>query len=226
MKKVISLITALAVCFALACPVFAAEDFVPSIGYKDGPDIDEATMDGEIITDCLAVTSISEAKNKSTDISQEARDELLDVYDQLSDGSMKLPMENNDYVVRELVDVSFTETCVNGGDGHKEKLAEDGTTVTITFDMGVDADTEVVVMVYVDGKWVPAEEVKNNGDGTVDVTFEDICPVAFCVEEGAQEAPPYTGAALDENLTLWIVLMAVSVAAIVVLLMQRRKTAR
>lgn len=40
MKKVICLLIVLMLCLSMAAPAFAAEDdFVPSIGYKDGPKI-------------------------------------------------------------------------------------------------------------------------------------------------------------------------------------------
>lgn len=228
MKRTIALIAALVLCMSFACSAFAAEDtFVPSIGYKDGPEIDKAVMDGEDVTACLEVTSISEAEEQSTDITQDERDLLLDVYGDLSDDSMKLPLEDGSYVVRELVDVSFRATdCVGEGDGHKEKLAQPGVTISVDFDLGVKADTDVKVLVYINGEWVFAESVTNNGDGTVTVVLEDICPVAFCVEEGAEEVPPYTGIAADRNLVLWIAVMAVSLASMIVLMVQRRKNGK
>lgn len=228
MRRIIGFLGALLMCFMLACPAFAAANtFVPSISYKDGPEIEESTLEGEDVGDCLVVTSITEAKDGTTDIYQEDRDLLLDVYDQLSDGSMKLPLENDEYVIRELVDVSFKKTaCVEKEHGHKEQLALDGTTITIDFDLGVGPNTEVIVMVYIDGEWTPIESVTNNGDGTLTCVFEDICPVAFCVEEGAEEEPPYTGDTAGRELIVWIVLMLLCLAAIVVLLAQRRKHTR
>lgn len=226
MRKFISLMVALLVCLSLACPAFAAgTTFVPSITYKDEPDIEDVEMDNENVGGCLVVSSISDAKNKSTDIYQEDRDLLLDVYDQLEDGSMKLPLEK-DYVIRELVDVSFKKTtCVEGEHGHKEWLAQDGNTISVTFDLGVARGTEVVVLVYIDGEWKPIESVVNNGDGTVTCVFEDICPVAFCVESDKPDVPAQTGDTMGQNLILWVVLMVASLAAIVVLMARRRKHA-
>lgn len=223
MKKIVSLMVVLMLCVAMACPVFA-DTFVPSIGYKDGPDIDDAILEEEDVSLCLIVTSITEAKEKTTDITQEARDLLLDVYDKLSDGSMKLPLEDG-YVIRELVDVSFAQGgCQEPGHGHKELLAEDNTSVTVKFDMGIEAGTEVLVFTYKAAGWIQVENVTNNGDGTVTCEFEDLCPVAFCVEDSAE--PPYTGLTADRNLVLWVGVMVVSLGAVVVLLTQRRKQAR
>lgn len=228
MRKVICLVTVLLLCAAMICPAFAAADtFVPSIGYKDGPDIEDAEMNGEDVGGCLVVSSILDAKNKTTDIDQADRDLLLDVYGKLDNGSMKLPLDNGDYVIRELVDVSFRKSdCVDGGHDHKAWLEEKGNTVEIVFDLGVAKTTEVTVFAYVDGEWTAIESVKNNGNGDVTCVFEDICPVAFCIESDAEDTPPKTGDELGRSMFLWVALMVASLAAIVVLVVLRRRNAR
>lgn len=225
MRRMISLLVALLLCVMVACPVWAEDTFVPSIGYKDGPEIVEAEQNEEDVTDCLVVTTLKEAEEKTTDITQEDRDLLLEVYEELDNGSMELPGEYKDDVIRELVDVSFKQNdCVGQEHGHKEWLAEEGNTITITFDLGVKATTDVGVLVYVNGQWVPAISVVNNGDGTVTVELEDICPMAFCVDPFSEE-PPATGDVAGKNLVLWIALMTASCAGIVVLSLQRRRQA-
>ena len=223
MKKIITLLLSVMLCFALACPAVATEDlFVPSIGYKDGPQI----IDTSLETDCLIVTSIRGAEQQTTDIYQEDRDLLLRVYDQLMDASMKLPLEDNTYVIRELVDVSFKKSdCQENAehDDKKEWLAEEDTTVTVVFDMGIKDTTEVIVFVYVDDQWVKVEHVRNLGGGQLEVEFEDICPVAFCVDPDAEEQAPPTGDVAGQNLLLWIILMAVSFVAIIALMINRRR---
>ena len=195
--------------------------FVPSIPYKDGPDIEEGEMDGEDVGDCLEITTITEAKEQTTDISQEARDLLLEVYEELKEGEMELPLDE-DYVVRELIDVSWKEsTCIEPEHGHKEWLEEEDTTLTVTFDLGVGPDEEVVVLVYIDGEWVEAVSVINNGDGTVTVVFEDICPVAFCVEK--RYAPPQTGDAAADKLYIFAALLGAAVLGLVGLVVWRKK---
>lgn len=230
MTRIMSLLAALLLCFCLCVPAMAAEgSFVPSIDYKNGPEIIDAEMEDEDMVPCLVVTSIPEARNKATDIYQEDRDLLLAVYDALSNGSMTLPLEG-DYVIRELVDVSFMIPC-DEKDPHKEQLAQAGVSVDITFDLGIAADENVVAMVYVnnskartaDYSWQRVDLV-NHGDGTVSGTFEDICPVVFCV--GGELPPAQTGDIAGQNLILWVVLMAVSCVAVVVLLINRRKFMR
>ncbi len=224
MRKILCVILALMACAVLASPVLAAEGtFVPSISYKDGPDLEKAEQDGEDVSDCIVITSIPEAKEKTTDIYQEDRDLLLKVYQELSEGTMKLPMDE-DYVIRDLVDVSFRKSeCVEPDHGHKEDLAKNGTTITITCDLGIKKGVEIAVLSYIDGEWVPATSVVNNGDGTITCVFEDICPVAFCLEEGYDYKPPKTGDEFGRQLPLWIALMAVSLAAIVILVVLYNK---
>ncbi len=218
MRRIICLLSVLLVCLTLACPAFAADTFVPSISYKGGPQVRSAVIGDENVTGCLVVTSISAAKDKSTDITQESRDVLLDVYAKLSDGSVKLPLEN--HVIRELVDVSFAQSsCIEPGHGHKAP-------VTATFDLGVAKTTEVKVLTCKDGQWSVVDGVKNNGDGTVTCTLPNLGPVAFCIEAGAEDAPSQTGDEAGLGLIPWIVAMVISLAAIVVLVVLRRKHAK
>ncbi len=228
MKKMICLLVLLVMCASLVLPVMASQNqFVPSIGYKDGPGIDDADLDGEDVDQCVIVTTVEQAKKKETDISQEDRDLLQEIYEKLVDGSMTLPVDG-DYVIRDLVDVSFEyEDCreIEEHGNKPEKLKQEGTTLTITFDMGVKSDEKIIVMVYIDGQWVPVEDVTNNGDGTLTVVFEDICPVVFLTEQTKADPTPPTGDAAGKWLILAVGLMVISAAAIIVLLTTKsRKT--
>lgn len=219
MKKIICFVTAMLIICSMVLPVVAAEnEFVPSISYKDGPSVEDATLDGEGVGDCVVVTSITEAKNKNTDITQDERDLLLEVYEALTDGSMTLPLDG-DYVIRDLVDVSFEhEDCriIEEHDHKDEKLKQPGTTLTVDFDLGVGKGTEVIVLVYIDGVWQEVKDVTNNGDGTVTCVFEDICPVAFVVEGSQEDTPPKTGDLMGQSLVLWMGVMAACAAAMAV----------
>lgn len=214
-----------------------AMSFVPSITYKDGLDITDLESNIEIeggnnwgtgIDQCVVVTSIAQAEEKSTDISQEDRDLLLEVYEALANGEMELPVKE-DYVIRDLVDISFEyEDCrCQEEHGHKDEcLAEEEITLTITFDMDLEEDEEVIVMAYVDGEWGAIKSVENNGDGTVTCIFEDICPVAFIVNEPANTTGPQTGDSVGQNMWMWMMVMAGCVVGITgLLVMKRRKTA-
>ncbi|MBE6959776.1 MAG: hypothetical protein E7448_03510 [Ruminococcaceae bacterium] len=228
MKKVVCLITAIMLCISLASFAFADADveFVPSISYKGAPEVvgggtindPNGTSSGEVPMDHLLITPLAEAET-STKIPAEARDELLYVYDELNKGNMKLPysgeVDASKMIVRDLFDVSWI--C---DDGHKELVALPGVTVTLTFDIGIPANTDVVVMTYINGTWSEIVSVKNNGDGTITCVFEDFCPVAISV-------PVPDGGSSDtgdkSNITLWVVLLAVSSVAVVAMVVLRRR---
>lgn len=229
MKKVLCLLISLVLCIGMVMPVLAAENsFVPSVTYKDGPGVTDATMNDEDVDDCVVVTTIEEAENKSTDISQDDRDLLLEVYEELKNGNMELPLED-DYVIRDLVDVSFEyEDCREIEEhGHKdEKLKEEGVTLTVTFELGVGPYEDVVVVAYIDGQWVVIEDVTNNGDGTVTCVFEDICPVAFAVKEKSGANNPATGDQTGNQMVFFVGAMVLSAAGIVALLATKARKAR
>lgn len=235
MKKFICFITAVMLCVSLASFAFAAEvEFVPSISYKGAPDIVEITDDegnpaiGTIVDEngevtdyleehCLLITPISEA-NTSTKIPADAKELLLSVYDQLEKGTMKLPygknVDSDKMIVRDLYDVSWL--CTD----HPEIVALPGVTVTLTFNIGVDASTEVVVMTYKNNAWGEIVSVKNNGDGTITCVFEDFCPVAISVPVPGGESSD-TGDKSD--ITLWVALLSVSAVAVVAMIALRRR---
>ncbi len=229
MRKLICLLTVMAICLCLGVSAFAAEnEFTPSIGYKDGPEILEALLDEAEVDECVIVSTIKEATDKTTDISQHDRDLLLEVYEQLKNGDMKLPIEGK-YVIRDLVDVSFEYVDCREIEDHgnkPEQLKEEGVTLTITFDLGIGKDEVIDVYVYEEetvarstsGKWVSAKSVKNNGDGTLTVVFEDICPVAFVVKE---EESSKTGD--NSPIALFAAMMLVSAAGVATMVCIKKK---
>lgn len=224
MKKVIVFLLLLALCLSFLLPAFAAEDFVPSISYKDGPEIKDAEMESQDVADCLVITSLKGAEEKTTDISQEDRDLLLDVYAKLQSGELKLPAGEG-FVVRELVDLSWKENdCVGQGHTHEGDLKKDGVTVTVDLDLGVTVANELLVYTYHDGKFEQVQDVRINEDGTVTCVLEHFCPVAFTVRQ--QGGGSQTGDLAGRDLTLYGVLMVLSMAAITGLVIRRKKQAR
>lgn len=239
MKRILCVVLAIVTCFALACPAFAAEgEFVPSITYKPSPEIvpekdpngEDAVgvvkdKDGNIIDyvygPCLVITPVSEAET-STLIPQDAKETLLDVYEALSTGMMALPYDKynadlnpKEMAIRDLFDASWL--CAD----HPIMVAPEGVTVTVTFDLGVDANEAVYCMTYMDSQWAPIVSVKNNGDGTVTCVFEDFCPVAFSVR--SKTPPSQTGDEVGRTMYIWIAVMVASAAAVVVLLAVGRR---
>ena len=228
MRRICAIVLVLLLLATLAVPGFAAEnEFAPSIGYKDGPEIDESEMNEEEVTPCLVITSIIQAKEKKTDISQTDRDLLLEVYEKLSQNEMQLPMEDDDYVIRELIDISWRHSdCVEEDHEHKEWLSEENTSLKVTFDTKISSDMEVAVLVYINEQWVPVTSVTHNSDDTITCVFEDICPVAICVRDKHDAPPAQTGDPMGQLIWLWVLLLVTSLAAVTVLIMNRRKFVR
>lgn len=281
MKKAICLFCVLAALLALSSPVFATSNgMVPSVTYKETPPVitvelkvpqevlESADISPELkemiesddetfeqVDHCLVITSVIQAEEKKTDISQETRDVLLEVYESLSEGAMihlkdllnqmdvSAPIdettptnggttpsdgetdpsdaeEKKDYVVLQLVDISFQQlACKECGHLHEEALELEDTEVSVVVDLGVSPDVAVKAVCYKNDKWNPVKSVVNNGDGTVTCVFEHFCPVAFCVEAAVEEQPPVEA----DNANLWWVVLVVCVAFFLFLIARRRK---
>ena len=184
MRKVFALVLAVLICVSLA-GFAVADTFTPSVTYKAAPVLVSAFMDGEDVEDCIVVTSVQAARKKTTDITQEERDLLIEVYEKLNDGSMTVEGLDESYVIRDLMDISFKHAACRMAADHGDKsskLAEDGVVLTTVLDLNIGKNVEVVVMAYIDGEWAPIKSVENNGDGTLTCEFEDICPVLFAVK--------------------------------------------
>ncbi len=237
MKKLLSLVMVLALCLSMGVTALAADNYVPSIGDKQEPDIVvdgdvvatiEKYPDGTLLDDitmqdaCLVVTSVATAQAGTNNIPPDAKEILLDVYQKLKDGSMKLPYEDlgkdsANMEIRDLFDVSLL--CEE-----HEKMLEEGTNVLkVTFNLGVKSSETVYAMVYVDGQWKKVPSCVNNGDGTVTVKFSEICPVVFCIE--AKTPPAQTGDANRNTVAIYGGVLAVSAAAMVGLVVVYRKKA-
>lgn len=238
MRKLICLITVLLLCVSFACPIFAAEEFVPSISYKGTPEIVEIKdangqdaigvvrdANGAVVSyvyeECLLLTPVASAASEPQ-IPADAQTELLEVYEALSKGTMKLPYGEDvkaEYmVIRDLFDVSWL--CSHN---HAAALEPAGVVFELTFDLGVAADATVVVMTYKDDAWGEIAGVKNNGDCTVTCTFEHLCPVSISVLNESAGDSDDTSDGFGADLHMWIALMAVSAVAVVVIVASRRK---
>lgn len=241
MKKIVSLLLIAVLCIGLVCPVLA-DEFVPSITDKDEPDIvpipgengeeyigvikdkDDEVVE-HVLDGCLVVTPISEATT-STEIPEDSRDILLDVYGKLTDGTMNLPYDKFDanldpstMVIRDLFDASWL--CGEGSGftdhpDHPAILAVPGNTLTLTFNLGVGKYDTVYVMTYINGVWEPIVSTTNNGDGTVTCVFEDICPIAFSIGSAYTNPPAQTGD--NSMIFLWAGLLAVATLALAALI--------
>jgi len=240
MKRILCLLAALVMCAGLALPAYA-NDFVPSVSRPEKPGIGNVILidrneieinspiggkdrkdyqNGEAVDPCIVVSTVQDAIDKVTDISQEERDLLVEIHQKLYSGGMKLPLKE-EYVVVELLDISWEYMdCVQTPHTHEEELLLEENVLVADFDLGVEPDAKVTVMVYLDDKWEPVEAVTNNGDGTVTCEFQRIGPVAFCLpaETPVTEPAEEVGYPL-----LWVILLIVAFLLFLLLIFLRRK---
>jgi len=245
MKKLISLVLALMICLSVTATAFAtaytasvenkSAPAVVEIQNEEGESA-IATLIGDVPEEILSlvseefltVTAVADAET-SVHIPDAAEEALLEVYQGLQDGTLQVPFAELDQekadklVVRDLFDVSWTD--VEGND-YSKHLENEDISLEMTFALDVKADATVYVMVYKNDTWNEIDQVTNNGDGTVTCVFNHLCPVAVIVEAeetmevvnlpAAQStASAQPAEASGQNVTLWIVILAAAVVALV-----------
>lgn len=199
MKKIVVILSAILLVVALAVPSFAA-GFTPSVEQKGAPTVVSATdadgnafADGEVI-----VTPVSAADSADAAIADglkaayeqiKAAATLIDIAPPIGDYLKEIGSEASveDLVVRDLFDVSVTGA------------AAESSPITVRFNLGLSQSATLIVLHNYEGSnWeiIPKDRVKQNADGTVDVTFDSFSPVAFVVDkqETADTTMPSTNA--------------------------------
>ncbi len=214
MKKKISilLLTAALLCVG-AVPAFA-DNFTPSVTQKEAPTIvPMKEADGKevaaiiydkdnneirgISADEITVTPLSEREKASETVKESLdkayadiegakslKDLCPEVVTTLSGITDEVKVE--DLVVRDLFDVEIPEE-------DEELLQQAGNHLTLKFDLGIEQDALLMAMVNCDGtKWemVDQKGIVINSDGTVTVTFDKFCPVAFITDGSAVSIDP------------------------------------
>ena len=190
MKKIVIILSAILLVVALAVPSFAA-GFTPSVEQKGAPTVVSATdadgnafADGEVI-----VTPVSAADSADAAIADglkaayeqiKAAATLTDIAPSIGDYLKEIGSEASveDLVVRDLFDVSVTGA------------AAESSPITVRFNLGLSQSATLIVLHNYEGSnWeiIPKDRVKQNADGTVDVTFDSFSPVAFVVENQGTE---------------------------------------
>lgn len=263
MKKIISMALVALMALTISFNAMAVE-FVPSVSNKGAPDIvttpDEngdmigqiTDGDGNLIskeyTDCIIITPVKDA-DSSTEISDEARENLKEAFDKLNEPGANLSdlcpelkdiikdaLGNNasvdDLVIMDVFDISSNceniDKYLNGGDN----------SMKVTFRLPLEGNQFVTAMVYVDGKWQTVPSVVNNGDGTVTVELNQLGAIAFLTYDGEAggngatgdgSTSPATGDTDFNQIILWGSVMGVSVIAIIgvlVVFTRRKKSSK
>ena len=213
MRKFICVLVALLICASAALPVLAAPgEFVPSIEYKDGPTVvGGSTSDGTDISDKITINTIEGALKGDSDMSDEDREALLEVYEDLKQPESTAPVDKED-VVLDIFDVKVD---------HKE-----GTSSSITFDFDLPADVEVDIVIRTEGEWIviDKEDITYNADGTITVVIPSDGIIVVTVPSDFREDIPQTGDQIGSNIAIWVALLAVSAVALVaVVVLSKRK---
>ena len=221
MKKLALFLSVLLIAVTLAAPASAAVNFTPSVEQKPAPTVDPITdsngnqvsaiirdQNGEevhgvsIDSGELIVTPISQASQAAQAISEmltnayeqiQQADTIADLVPTIGDFLQTIGSASQvaDLVVRDVFDVSLTGTAA-------EYLAQEGNSITLRFDVGVAPSATLIVLHNYEGSnWeiIPDDRVVQNADGTVDVTFDSLSPIAFVVDSTETD----TSASTDAN---------------------------
>ena len=219
MKKLALFLSVLLIAVTLAAPVSAAVNFNPSVEQKPAPTVDPITdsngnqvsaiirdQNGEEVHGVdageITVTPVSALEQAAEAISEM----LSNAYEQIQQantiadlvptiGEFLQSIGNTvtqvaDLVVRDVFDVSLTGTAA-------EYLAQEGNNITLRFDVGVAPSATLIVLHNYEGSnWeiIPDDRVVQNADGTVDVTFDSLSPIAFVVDSTETDTSASTDA--------------------------------
>ena len=224
-----------------AVPAFAETATTPSVTAKVAPEVVAVTDSrgnqvdaiirdadqGEVIgvlTGALEVTAYVERETKSEEIEQN----LTLAYEQVQEKPLEELTDNLDGYLEENSDGVTTEDLIVADvfdvtlEGTYENyLDQPGNTLTIIFRTDWPEDRFLIVMynchVTESDHWeiISPEKVVRNGDGTLSVTFDTLCPVLFVADKSElpvdpEHTSPQTGGAQE---LLWITLTAALSAA-------------
>ena len=220
MKKLALFLSVLLIAVTLAAPASAAVNFTPSVEQKPAPTVDTVMdsngnevsaiirdQDGNevhgVASGDITVTPVSALDQAAADISEMLSNayEQIQQADTIADlvptiGEFLQSIGNTvtqvaDLVVRDVFDVSLTGTAA-------EYLAQEGNNITLRFDLGLAPSATLIVLHNYEGSnWeiIPDDRVVQNADGTVDVTFDSLSPIAFVVDSTETD----TSASTDAN---------------------------
>ena len=220
MKKLALFLSVLLIAVTLAAPASAAVNFTPSVEQKPAPTVDPITdsngnqvsaiirdQNGEEVHGVdageITVTPISALAQAAAGISEmlsnayeqiQQADTIADLVPTIGDFLQSIGntvTQVADLVVRDVFDVSLTGTAA-------EYLAQEGNNITLRFDVGVAPSATLIVLHNYEGSnWeiIPDDRVVQNADGTVDVTFDSLSPIAFVVDSTETD----TSASTDAN---------------------------
>ena len=250
MKKILSVVMITVFLVTMMSVTAFAADFTPSVKSKPAPTIvpitDENGNEGAFIIvdengvplamgsfDDIIVTPYAEWDTLPKDLKKmienaykqiqnsKTLDELTPEL-KLTAQDIKNGVKMENLVVRDLFDVRLVGDMADYLDGKNS--------ITIIFDLGLDPDAFLRVMHNDEGShWevIPEDCIKRYKDGSVEVTFTSLSPVAFIVDknqaglaEPTGPSSPQTGEGLRPEL---LAALALGIAAVFCFTAARRK---
>lgn len=221
MKKFASLLMAALLLVAMALPASAAVNFVDSVEQKPAPTVETVTdasgnevsaiiQDASgnevhgVTADQMSITPVSGAANAPAEI----REQLEAAYEQIQNAASVADLVPDvdvasllsaigssssveDLVVRDVFDVSVSGEAA-------EFLAQEGNAITIRFQLNIAPSSTLLVLHNYEGSnWevIDDDKVVINNDGSVDVTFDSLSPVAFVMDQTETD----TSASTDDD---------------------------
>ena len=221
MKKFASLLMAALLLVAMALPASAAVNFVDSVEQKPAPTVETVTdasgnevsaiiQDASgnevhgVTADQMSITPVSGAANAPAEI----REQLEAAYEQIQNAASVADLVPDvdvasllsaigssssveDLVVRDVFDVSVSGEAA-------EFLAQGGNAITIRFQLNIAPSSTLLVLHNYEGSnWevIDDDKVVINNDGSVDVTFDSLSPVAFVMDQTETD----TSASTDDD---------------------------
>ena len=248
MKKTICIFMVMMILVAMAVPASAESEFVPSISYKDHPELVEppvvivpgVEVQEQMEEHCIEIIPVAEAIEKPEQERSQKEKVLVDVYEKLNDNTMEIPAfgERAEHmVIRDLFLVILDCENLHPHQDHAEYLRNPNAYVELVFDIGISPSEEVEVMIYTASQWVITEmktksspegqwdrpvKVENNGDGTITCAVKQSGIVAFCMEGEAAPTPPQSEDVREFN-WLWLIVLLVCLICLILLLIPNRK---
>lgn len=200
MKKVLLTIAALMLAISLSVTAFA-DNFVPSVERVALPGIDEVYYELDGVKENVplidyVISSLEKiSKPDRSTLDEELLAEVLkadiklaDAYEEILDAPSLFAVfgtdvlsEDYSYVISHLFDLTV-RNCA--------KEFEKGKVLVVKFDdIDIPTDEIFYVATMCEDEWVilDDDQVVNNGDGTITVTFEELCPIAVIRNTGDAE---------------------------------------
>lgn len=223
MKKVMAIVLSFVMVMSMSITVFAKPGaFVSSPSGNPAPTLVEGKPQSDDCTGELIITPYSERDTLSEEIRaqfEKAYNEIVAATDltklnaDLAALAAKLNIRSADLAVSDLFDITYIGCDVHEGHGY--------------FDITLKADTldRFVGLLHLDGdNWELVEDAKVetvNGEKHLTFSIDDFSPFAIVVNTDDGATPPQTG---DNNMiALYVVVMAVSALALVIIWRLKKK---